>query len=104
MSFKLFLMSVILSNCQIWHVFTVLHHSFAVDELNNAFKLDANSFEAKYSFPKPDTDAVLVTQCQLGGRAGKAAAILREMGYTRVDVYTGSFKDWVAKGGAVKND
>ena len=74
----------------------------AVDELCNAFKLDANAFEAKYGFPKPGADASLVTQCMIGGRATKAAAILREMGYSKVNVFAGSFKDWVAKGGAVE--
>ena len=74
----------------------------AVDELCNAFKLDANAFEAKYGFLKPGTDAVIVTQCMIGGRATKAATILREMGYCKVDVYAGSFKDWVVKGGAVE--
>ena len=38
----------------------------------------------------------------MGGRAGKAAAALKEMGYPKAEVYKGSFKDWVAKGGAVE--
>ena len=38
----------------------------------------------------------------MGGRAGKAAAALKEMGFAKVYNYKGSFKDWVAKGGAVE--
>ena len=38
----------------------------------------------------------------MGGRAGKAAAALKEMGYPQVYNYKGSFKDWVARGGAVE--
>ena len=47
-------------------------------------------------------DTVLVTHCMMGGRAGKAAAALKEMGFAKVYNYKGSFKDWVAKGGAVE--
>jgi rhodanese-related sulfurtransferase len=75
---------------------------FLVDEISDAFKLDAAAFEAKYSFPKPDPakDAI-VTHCMGGGRATKASNALKEMGYGNAVPYMGSFKDWVANGGAV---
>ena len=38
----------------------------------------------------------------MGGRAGKAADALKEMGFPKTEVYKGSFKDWVAKGGTVE--
>ena len=74
----------------------------AVEELSDAFKLDNDAFMAKCGFPKPGTDAVIVTHCGKGGRAAKAAAALKEMGFPKAEVYKGSFKDWVAKGGAVE--
>merc|ERR1719507_2249741 len=73
-----------------------------IDELSDAFKLDGDDFEAKCGFPKPSADTVLVTHCMMGGRAGKGAAALKEMGFSKVYNYKGSFKDWVAKGGAVE--
>ena len=79
-----------------------LWNFFAVDELPDAFKMDSGAFEAKFGFAKPAEDATIVTHWMMGGRAGKAAAALKEMGYPQVYNYKGSFKDWVAKGGAVE--
>ncbi len=73
-----------------------------VDELAEAFKLDVAAFQAKYGFSKPDPEKdAVATHCMMGGRAGKAATALKEMGYTKAESYGGSFKDWVAKGGPV---
>ena len=74
----------------------------AVEELSDAFKLDGDAFKAKCGFAKPSPDAVIVTHCGKGGRATKAAAALKEMGFPKAEVYKGSFKDWVANGGKVE--
>jgi len=73
-----------------------------IEELSDAFKLDGDAFKAKCGFPKPGADTVIVTHCGKGGRAGKAAAALKEMGFPKAEAYKGSFKDWVANGGAVE--
>ena len=64
--------------------------------------MDGGAFEAKFGFPKPGADTVIVTHWMMGGRAGKAADALKEMGFPKTEVYKGSFKDWVANGGKVE--
>ena len=61
--------------------------------------LDAAAFESKFGFAKPEKSSPLVTHCKMGGRAGRAADALKEMGFTDVQVYTGSMNDWKANGG-----
>ena len=38
----------------------------------------------------------------MGGRAGKAADALKELGFVNTSSYSGSFKDWKAKGGPIE--
>ena len=38
----------------------------------------------------------------MGGRAGKAADALNELGFVNASSYSGSFKDWKAKGGPIE--
>ena len=59
-------------------------------------------FEATYGFPKPGTDAQVVTHCIGGGRAGKAEALLQKLGFGNAKAYPGSFSDWAKQGGPVE--
>ena len=36
-------------------------------------------------------------------RAGKAAKALEEAGFSKVDIYQGSMKDWIEKGGKTES-
>ena len=37
-----------------------------------------------------------------GMRAGKASATLEEMGYENLNLYSGSFEDWVSNNGKIE--
>ncbi len=41
-----------------------------------------------------DKNQPIVTYCELGGRAAKGAAILRQLGYHNVTAMSGGFPDW----------
>lgn len=71
----------------------------SVGEVGNGLSLDEAAFESRYGFAKPDKSASLVTHCKMGGRAGKAAEAMKEMGFTNVQVYSGSMNDWKTNGG-----
>ena len=71
-------------------------------ELANSLELNEEEFKNKFSVPKPQKDQKIGSHCMMGGRAGKAADALKELGFTNVTCYTGSFKDWKAKGGEIE--
>ena len=72
-------------------------------ELDFAFQMDDTSFKAKYGFDKPAKEAPIVTHCMVGGRSSKAMKGLENQGYTNVQSYAGSFKDWKANGGDIES-
>ena len=41
-------------------------------------------------------DDEVIIYCRTGKRAASAAAILANYGYTKIDVYTGSWTDWTS--------
>lgn len=71
-----------------------------ISELDEAMDMNDDDFQEKYGSPKPTSDQTLVTQCQMGGRARRAADALAGKGY-QTRTYPGSFKDWTTKGGQV---
>ncbi|XP_045137972.1 putative thiosulfate sulfurtransferase, mitochondrial [Portunus trituberculatus] len=75
-------------------------HCLPIGELEDAFELDDDTFQAKYGFAKPSAEQTLVTHCQMGGRARRAGDALAKKGL-QARVYVGSFGDWTAKGGKV---
>ncbi|XP_066954467.1 rhodanese domain-containing protein CG4456-like [Macrobrachium rosenbergii] len=75
-------------------------HNIPMPELEEALKLDNESFSAKYGFGKPEAGDTVVTHCQKGARARKAGDLVASTGLT-VRVYAGSFDDWKAKGGEI---
>ena len=70
--------------------------------MEDAFKMDEAAFKSRFGFEKPAPDSPLVMHCKIGGRAGKAGQALKDLGFHNVQVYSGSFNDWVAKGGHVQ--
>lgn len=64
--------------------------------------MEGDAFKLRYGFDKPAPDAALVTSCKIGGRANKAGQALMALGYSRVQIYSGSFNDWQSKGGQVE--
>ncbi len=75
-----------------------------MDDLSEAFKLDADAFEAKYSFPRPGPSTQIVTHCLKGGRAAKGMEAIKAAGHEKTAVYSGSLTDWKVKGGSVQSD
>lgn len=73
---------------------------FPLKEIEEALKLDDESFLAKYGFAKPQADKTYVTHCRTGVRARQAGELLAAAGYN-VRVYAGSFCDWKDKGGKI---
>ena len=82
--------------------FFILYYSALVSEIEEAFKMDEAAFKSRYGLEKPAQDASLVTSCKVGGRAAKAGQALTALGYSGVQVYSGSFTDWQSKGGPVE--
>ena len=50
----------------------------------------------------PTKETKIITHCMKGGRAKKASDALTSMGFTNTQCYSGSFTDWLAKGGQVE--
>ena len=72
-------------------------------ELAEGMALSDDDFAKKFGFSKPSKSDPLVTHCMKGGRAGKAAEALQQLGYNNVQVYMGSFNDWKANGGPTES-
>ena len=89
-----------------WKEILKLYYSLStvVDMEEALGRLAAEEFSSKYGFPKPDLTTALVTHCTKGGRATKAANLLKDMGYTNVEIYTGSLNDWNANNGPLEKD
>lgn len=73
-----------------------------VSEMKDALKLSNEEFENRFKAKKPSTTDKIVCHCHAGKRAVMATEIAAELGY-KASSYTGSFQDWVSKGGAVSH-
>ena len=67
-----------------------------------AFSLPEEKFQAKYGISKPSKNTTFITSCKVGGRATKMRDKLHEMGYKMVKAYTGSLTEWIKMGGEVE--
>ena len=75
---------------------------FAVPDLASTLELNDEEFKSKFGISKPQKDQKIGSHCMMGGRAGKAADALKELGFVNASSYSGSFKDWKAKGGPIE--
>ena len=66
--------------------------------LEEALKLDAETFKSKFGISKPakDSDEVIF-YCRSGVRSTAAAEIAEKAGYKQVGNYKGSWLDWSSK-------
>ena len=71
-------------------------------KLRKAFEMCEECFKQEFGITKPGKQDKIATHCMMGGRAGKAAEALKNMGFHNAISYPGSFKDWKAKGGPVE--
>ncbi|KAM4663132.1 thiosulfate:glutathione sulfurtransferase [Discoglossus pictus] len=69
-----------------------------VDEIENALKLDPETFKKTYGVNKPgQQDNDLIMHCQMGRRGQRAADIATALGYKHVRNLTGGYKEWSEK-------
>ncbi|KAK4554020.1 Thiosulfate sulfurtransferase rdl2, mitochondrial [Recurvomyces mirabilis] len=65
----------------------------------DAIFLPADEFEDKFGFSKPQADQEVVFYCKSGVRSSAAANLARQVGYSNVAEYRGSWLDWEKNGG-----
>ena len=66
----------------------------AVDDIERVFRKDKGEFKKSVGVELPSKGDKIVTHCEKGGRATKAAEALEKLGFTNVHVYQGSCEDW----------
>ncbi len=62
--------------------------------IGNAKNIDFNGANFKTNIAKLDKTKPVLVYCQAGGRSGKAAAMMKEMGFTKVYDLEGGYGNW----------
>nr|XP_056709799.1 thiosulfate:glutathione sulfurtransferase [Euleptes europaea] len=71
-----------------------------VVEVEEAFKMDPETFKMKYGVNKPPLDDEnVVFHCQIGKRGARATEIAVALGYAKARNYAGGYKEWSEKEG-----
>uniref|UniRef100_A0A8C8STD3 Rhodanese domain-containing protein n=1 Tax=Pelusios castaneus TaxID=367368 RepID=A0A8C8STD3_9SAUR len=71
-----------------------------VAEIEEALKMDPETFKIKYGVDKPKKDDEnLIFHCQMGRRGAQATEIAMILGYTKARNYAGGYKEWSEKEG-----
>jgi thioredoxin 1 len=60
----------------------------------NAKNIDFNGTNFKSNIDKLDKSKPILVYCQAGGRSGKAAAMMKEMGFKKVYDLEGGYANW----------
>ncbi|XP_071044471.1 rhodanese domain-containing protein CG4456-like [Parasteatoda tepidariorum] len=71
-------------------------------QIMEAFKMNDSAFQTKYGVTKPNSTSNFVLTCKSGKRTNTAYATLNELGYKNIAVYSGSFLDWIERGGPIE--
>ncbi|KAJ7225748.1 endoplasmic reticulum protein [Mycena pura] len=67
--------------------------------LSNSLHLHPDAFKAQHGFEKPKKAQELTFYCRSGKRSTTASDVAKRNGYTNILNYTGSWLEWVEKGG-----
>ncbi|KAJ7169649.1 endoplasmic reticulum protein [Mycena filopes] len=67
--------------------------------LSNSLNLLPDAFKATYGFEKPKKSQEVIFYCRSGKRSTSASDVAKRNGYTNILNYTGSWLEWVEKGG-----
>ncbi|KAJ7786070.1 endoplasmic reticulum protein [Mycena metata] len=67
--------------------------------LANSLNLLPDSFKEKHGFEKPKKSQEVIFYCRSGKRSTSASDVAKRNGYTNILNYTGSWLEWVEKGG-----
>ncbi|XP_065276413.1 thiosulfate:glutathione sulfurtransferase isoform X2 [Emys orbicularis] len=71
-----------------------------VTEVEEALKMDPETFKMKYGVDKPRMDDKnLIFHCQMGRRGAQATEIAMTLGYAKARNYAGGYKEWSEKEG-----
>uniref|UniRef100_A0A8C8SWQ2 Rhodanese domain-containing protein n=1 Tax=Pelusios castaneus TaxID=367368 RepID=A0A8C8SWQ2_9SAUR len=71
-----------------------------VAEVEEALKMDPETFKTKYGVDKPQKDDEnLIFYCQKGSRSAQATEIAMTLGYTKARNYAGGYEEWSEKEG-----
>lgn len=68
-----------------------------MNDISSAVGLEANQFNEKYGFDKPNKDDRVIVYCRSGRRSDAVQKELIRLGYSDVTNYTGSALDWYNK-------
>jgi len=68
-------------------------HNIPLNEIPDAFEMDATEFKAKYGFAKPTKKDNLIFYCRSGGRSENATAHAESKGYNAKN-FQGSIWQW----------
>ncbi|EDW16921.1 rhodanese domain-containing protein CG4456 [Drosophila mojavensis] len=66
-------------------------------ELEKAFNLPDEEFKKCYGREKPPIDAEMIFSCKAGGRAARAAILVKTLGFANAKAYPGSWTEWEQK-------
>jgi len=78
--------------------------AWASGHLPGATHVERDELEVRLGEVLPDKEAPVVLYCGGGGRAGRAADLLHEMGYTNVRSMAGGWRAWRAAGLPTENE
>ncbi|KAJ7357130.1 endoplasmic reticulum protein [Mycena albidolilacea] len=67
--------------------------------LSTSLQLQPETFKAQYGFEKPKKTQEVTFYCRSGKRSTTASDAAKRNGYTNILNYTGSWLEWVEKGG-----
>ncbi|KAJ7071249.1 Rhodanese-like domain-containing protein [Mycena amicta] len=67
--------------------------------LANSLHLQPDAFKAQHGFEKPGKAQEVTFYCRSGKRSTTASDVAKRNGYTNILNYTGSWLEWVEKGG-----
>ncbi|KAJ7293348.1 Rhodanese-like domain-containing protein [Mycena rebaudengoi] len=67
--------------------------------LSNSLHLQPDAFKAKHGFEKPKKTQEVIFYCRSGKRSTSASDVAKRNGFTNILNYTGSWLEWVEKGG-----
>ena len=66
-----------------------------LEEIDEALALNDSNFKLIYEIKKPQKDDTIVFYCMAGMRAEDAALQFESVGYEKVHLYPGGWKEWV---------
>ncbi|XP_030372933.1 rhodanese domain-containing protein CG4456 [Scaptodrosophila lebanonensis] len=67
--------------------------------LSDALNSEPDDFQSKYGRAKPEKDADIIFTCRSGRRASEAEKIAKDLGWSNIRVYHGSWLDWAQREG-----